>query len=366
MSSTLSTNMKVKVNIFFIHYRKLVNREIIMEKALTVFNAITISNPQIEFHTNKILKHDPSDLNQETVKRIFDNTDLLEGTDNTFYNMFKLPRPQDNLISNSLKHFEALSLIAKESSPDDVNIVFEDDIMIDSNFKDKLQYFISNKVYTDYDCIFLCLPSGAIPSGAIPSNSENDQTVKSKPIGHVVIDKITDSNNKIVPSCDSYFVSKKGAEKMASGYMPIRFQHNIQMSFIFDKLKLNVGRCIPNISIDGSKIGEYPSTLSPNNILLYNVLFKTIYKTLEKEVITHEEIAQINKLFLENTLKDKADFLFLQGLFHLRFKEYSPCKEYFDRAIKIYEENHAPLNHQSAIIQNYIELSKHIQDLKIK
>jgi GR25 family glycosyltransferase involved in LPS biosynthesis len=273
--------------------------------------------------------------------------------------MFKLPRPQDNLISNSLKHFEALSLIAKESSIDDVNIVFEDDIMIDSNFKDKLEYFILNKVYTDYDCIFLCLPSTAAPSTAAPSN-ENDSV---KPVGHLVVDKITDSNNKVVPSCDSYFVSKKGAEKMASGYMPIRFQHNIQMSFIFDKLKLNVGRCVPNISIDGSKIGEYPSTLSPNNILLYNVLFKTIYKTLEKEVITHEEIAQINKLFLENPLKDKADFLFLQGLFYLRFKEYSSCKEYFDRAIKMYEENFAPLNHQSAIIQNYIELSKHIQDL---
>lgn len=358
MSSISSTNMNVKVNIFFIHYQKLVNREVVMEKAQTVFNAITKSNRHIEFNTHKILKHDPSDLKEEAIKRIFDNTDLLEGKDNTFYNMFKLPRPQNNLISNSLKHFEALSVIAKTSSVDDVNIILEDDIMIDANFKDKLEYFILNKVYKDFDCIFLCLPSPGPPTA-----NETESIQERKPIGHLVIDKITDSKDKVVPSCDSYFVSTTGAQKMASGYMPIRFQHNIQLSFIFDKLKLNVGRCIPNISIDGSKIGEYPSTLSPNNILLYNVLFKTIYKTLEKEVITHEEIDQMKKLFLENPLKNKADFLFLQGLFYLRFKEYSSCKELFDKAIEMYEDNFSPLNHQSAIIQNYIELSKHIQDI---
>ena len=167
--------------------------------------------------------------------------------------------------------------------------------------------------------------------------------------------------DKVLPCCDSYFITKNCATQMSNNFIPIRYPNNIQLSYILDKLKIKFGRTFPNIVADGSKLGFFTSSISPNNILLFNNTYKFIYKMLNKPDLTIEEGEHIKSLFENNTFKESPDFMFLEGLFYMRIQEYSKSKEFFDKAIVKYEEQCSPLNNSSAIIQNYVELARHIQ-----
>ena len=112
---------------------------------------------------------------------------------------------------------------------------------------------------------------------------------------------------------------------------------------------------------DGSKIGLTSSSISPNNILIFNSSYKQIYKILDKPTPSVEDINTIEKLLKTNALKSSPDFVFIEGLFYLRTKRYMEAKEQFDKALVIYENELSPLSSQSAIIQNYIDLCKYIQ-----
>ena len=95
--------------------------------------------------------------------------------------------------------------------------------------------------------------------------------------------------------------------------------------------------------------------------MIFNATYKEIYKTLDNPQPTHQDIDKIRSLFAGNDLKHTPDFIFLEGLFNMRIKNYKDAKELFDKAIRLYEEGASPLSNQSAIIQNYVDLCKYIQ-----
>jgi GR25 family glycosyltransferase involved in LPS biosynthesis len=311
-------------------------------------NNIVKSHPSIEFDIKQITRFDPETLTTEFIKRIFDTTDIQETEGNTFYNKFKLPHNtlQENFISNCLKHMDAFNRIAKDATDDDINIILEDDVMFDDTFEDQLMKFIDDKIFESYDIIFFGLPS------------QDDDSSENK---GMYVQPLSDPT-KVLPCCDSYYISKPCATKLSSSYIPIRYPNNIQLSYVIDMLKQKTGRLVPNMMADGSKIGFFPSTISSNNILLFNNIYKKIYKILDQNELKEDDIEAIKQLLEQNKIKHSPDFLFIEGLFYLRTKEFKKCKDTFDEAIKLYEQHRSPLNNQSAIIQNYIELCRYLQD----
>ena len=343
----MNNDLPINVNIYIIHYEKLIQREDVLIKIQNTCNDIVRKNKNISFDIKKILKFDPETLNNEFMKRIFDGSDIKEEDGgNTTFNKFKMSTYHNNFISNCLKHLDAINNIVKQTKDDDVNIVFEDDVVYDNKFEEYFTQFLMKKMYKTYDMIFFGLP------GLKDSDDINENELNLFPVNEP---------GKVLPCCDSYFISKECAIKLSKEFIPIRYPNNIQLSYLIDKCNVKIARTYPNIMADGSKLGFVPSTISPNNILLFNTSYKIIYKMLEKETLTKDEIDKINKIFSENSIKNSADFLFLEGLFYLRIQNYEKCKELFDKAIEQYELHKSPLNNQSAIIKNYIELSKHIQ-----
>jgi tetratricopeptide (TPR) repeat protein len=244
---------------------------------------------------------------------------------------------------------DALNQISKNSKDDDINIIVEDDVMFDNSMETKMMDFINNKKFLDdtctpYDIIFFGLPG------------QPDEVKKSSELQIINIPDI-----KVLPCCDSYYISKSCAKALAKSYIPLKFPNNIQLSYLITKNSFKVGKVFPNLMADGSKLGITPSSISPNNILIFNSAYKEIYKLLEKETPTYEDIKNIENILKNNEMKNSPDFVFIEGLFYLRTKRYKEAKEYFDRAIIMYEENSSPLSNQSAIIQNYIDLCKYIQ-----
>ena len=329
------------INIYIIHYTKLVHREGIFARIQNAFTKVV--NNDVKLNIKNISKFDPDKLDNEFVKRIFDAEDITD-TNTSSYNKYLIKSPQVSFISNCLKHMDALNQISKTSGEDDINIIIEDDVVFDDTMEVKLMEFVKYDKQP-YDIIFFGMP------GQKGEKMSSD---------FVEVVEIPASVN-VLPCCDSYFITKKCAKTLAKAYIPLKFPNNIQLSYLIAKNSLKVGKTFPNIMADGSKIGVTPSSISPNNILIFNSTYKEIYKTIEKTDPTHEDIEYVKKMFKENELKNTPDFLFLEGLFNMRIKKYLEAKSLFDKAITLYEDGLSPLSNQSAIIHNYIDLCKHVQ-----
>ena len=344
------------VNLYIIHYTKLSHREGVFSKIQTLFGNI-VKKEQIEFNLKIINKFDPETLNGDFVKRIFDSNELKkqEGTDVnsddklSMYNKYIIKTPQVNFISNCLKHMDAINQISKSSSDDDINIIVEDDVIFDNTAEVLLSEFIKKRKYLSdnngmYDIVFL----------GLPGQQQSDPSEKT-------LDTVLIEDVKVLPCCDSYFISKSCAKSLSQNYIPLKFPNNIHLSYLITKHSFKVGRTVPNIMADGSKVGLTSSSISPNNILVFNSSYKQIYKILDKPSPTVDDISTVEKLLKENSLKTSPDFVFLEGLFYLRTKRYMEAKTQFDKALTIYESELSPLSSQSAIIQNYVDLCKYIQ-----
>jgi GR25 family glycosyltransferase involved in LPS biosynthesis len=350
----------INVNIYVIHYTKLSKRKNTAIKLKSTFSNILLKAPHVKMNIKEVSKFDPETLNQEFVKRIFKSDDVKKDDgENEFFNAFKMDTPHVNFVSNCLKHLDALNMISKNEdiTDDDINMIVEDDVMYDSSFEECFISFLQKNYNKLYDIVYLGYPSSAEEKSAFNAGSENATVLGTDNTIHLLG---MNESMKVLPCCDSYVVSKTTAKKIIGAFIPIRYPNNVQMSYIIDKLQLKIGKTSPNIMIDGSKVGVYPSTITPNNILLFNTSFKYAYKILEKQELSNDDIDIIEKIFESNPIKNSADFIFLEGLFNLKTKQYAECKILFDRAIEEYESHHALLNNQSVIIQNYIELCKHI------
>jgi GR25 family glycosyltransferase involved in LPS biosynthesis len=358
VNSTDSKDVELTINIFFIHYSKLNARKNTMVKLQQTMSNIVKKNNTWAVDVKQVTKFDPENLTQEFVKRIFKNDELTEG--NVMFNKFRMSAPQNNCLSNSLKHLDALNHISRYTKPEDVNFVFEDDVVFDNQFETLITEFIKKKCYQSYDLIFLGMPG--MKNDDESSLNENKHSTDGGSSTFETMDIIPIvEKDKVLPCCDSYFITQECAKNLSNNFIPIRYPNNIQLSYILDKLNTKFGRAYPNIVADGSKLGFFSSSISPNNILLFNNTYKFIYKMLNKPDLTIEEGEHIKSLFTNNTFKDSPDFIFLEGLFYMRIQEYNKSKEFFDRAIERYEDQKSPLNNSSAIIQNYVELARHIQ-----
>ena len=340
-----NVSIRIVVNIYVIHYAKLEQRSQIFSKLQTTTHNIVNNHKNISFNIEKVSKFDPHTLTNEFIKRIFESTEIKEGEGNVHFNKFKLQTYQPQFMSNCLKHLDALKSISKNSGEEDINIILEDDALFDSSFETEFVDFVTRKLYENNDIIFLGFPS---------VSEDTEKSTSSK------IVQITEKN-KIFPCCESYYVSKSCAHALIEDFIPIRYPYNIQLSYLIDKKSIKMARYQPNMFLDGSKTGLYPSSISSNNVILFNLTYKNIYTLLSEDKLSHDDIKTVRTLLDSNKMKNSPDFIFLEGLFYLRTNEFEKSKEYFDKAIQLYELHNSPLNNQSMIIQNYIELCRQIQ-----
>lgn len=331
-----------KVNVYVIHYSNLNTRKKIITNLETKLRSISTENIDINI-TNKVISNfDPEKIQNDFVAKIFENKDL-PNTENQFFNQFKMNVPQSRVISNALKHFEVYNIV-KQQDDNSINIIVEDDVFYNEHFEKNFATFIKDTTKDNFDMVFFGLP------GNKPHEETNDMCILD-----------LDENIKLIPCCDSYFINTRCAKKLVECFVPIRYPTNIQLTYLIDKMKFKVGRTYPNLMVDGSKLGFYPSTISSNNILLFNNTYKLIYKLLEKSELNQDEIQMVKTAFSNNNIENNPDFMFLEGLFNLKTKHFEECKMFFDKAILEYEKHNSCINNQSAILQNYIELCKHIQ-----
>jgi GR25 family glycosyltransferase involved in LPS biosynthesis len=294
----------------------------------------------INVHT--VEDHQPEDINVKNIKNLVKLEKLPEG-ENTFYEKF-VKQMSLPVFSNTFHHFKAIQQISKNASSD-FNVILEDDVVYSNKIFAQLGTLIDNLKKTEWDIVFLGQPSET-------ANNTNS----------LQLSKI-ESTDLLLHCCESYMMTSTVAKDMLINFFPIRFVYNIQLSYLLNKHKYNCLKIFPNICGDGSKMGEYTSSILVNNVLIFNDMYKQIYMKLENSVsLTFEEQQEVADMFLSNPRKMNPDFIYLEALFNKKIGQVEKSVELFQNAMVLYEKESVQMNNTSTFLKNYMELFRVINN----
>lgn len=333
--------MVKKLNIYFIHTKGLKERQSVIDNLSSLIKKYRFRNIQIA-SIETISSHDPEDIDINTIRQYVDYAKISE-SHVEFYNQL-LRNLHINQLSNTLKHFKALELIAKKSNDGELNLVLEDDVL----YEDKVCMSFERMVQSmpeKYDIIMLGMPT------------TTDVVDKSK-----FTFQDTHKIFKVLPVCDSYLVSHSTAKAMVMNYIPIKFNNTTQLSYICDRLGIETIQSIPNIFIDGSKYGLFLSKLSSNNPLIFNNDFVNMRAIASKDTLTKEDIENFRSLISKSAIKDNPDFVHMECLYYIKQKDYKKALQRFNDAYVTYMNNGCILANDSVFLRDFIRTHKYIQE----
>ena len=341
----------VQLHIYVIHYKKLETRLANIER----LKALGEAAEDLTVKVHVVDSHQPSEINVNNIKNLVKLGPLEDnGTENTFYNNF-VKKLSLEILSNILNHFKALQMIVKESSTcpgeDTFYVVLEDDVMYSEKVYVQIASLISYIKSMEWRIVLLGQPSD---TGKQDGNKLQLQSICNEP-------------NLLLHCCESYMIHPEMARELVMQIFPIRFAYNVQLSYMIDKYmrthKEGVYKIFPNVFGDGSKMGNYNSSILANNVLIFNATYKDIYLKLEKQGVTlsKEDSESIEEQFRNNPFKENPDFIYLEGLYHRKQGNLGKCRDCFARVLELNDANVVPMNNGSTFLRNYIELHKFLQ-----
>jgi hypothetical protein len=332
--------MTKKLNIYFIHSKSLKERQSVIDNFTGLMKKYRFRNIQIA-SIETISEYEPEDIDVNIIRQYVDYAKISE-SHVEFYNQL-LRNLHINQLSNTLKHFKALDLIAKNSNNGELNLIVEDDIL----YEEKVCFSFERMVQVmpeKYDIIMLGMPTTV------------DVVDKSK-----FTFQDTHKIFKILPVCDSYLVSHSTAKALVMNYIPIKFNNTTQLSYVSDKLGIETMQAIPNIFIDGSKYGLFLSKLSTNNPLIFNNDFVNLRAIASKDTLTKEDKDNFKQIISKSAIKENPDFIHMECLYYIKQKDYKKALQRFTDAYNVYTNNGCILSNDSVFLRDFIRTHKYVQ-----
>lgn len=337
---------KPVLNIHFIHCKSLGMRKPLCDKLVEKLQA---GQSTYTIVAKFITLFDPEDVVRMNPESLSDTAPLTEEALLEFNAQLRpLGIPT---LSNALKHCAVLRAIGNSATggPGDIHLVLEDDVCYSENVVAQLTTALAKlpSLSSDWDIMFLGFPAVRDAADKTPEVLKVEPALKA---------------HKILPGCDSYLVTKAGAARLSKDFLKVKFECNVHMSYLIKKQALNAYVLTPNIFIEGSKLGTYVSSLSPNNLLIYNQVYRELFSLVQNQTTyTPQDVANFDKLWAMTPYKGHPDFMYLKGLFLLKREQYKPAKEIMDQCFGQYKKNNCVLNKDSVFLNNYIELFKAVQ-----
>ena len=329
-----------KLNIYFIHSKAIKERESVIENFSNIIKKYRFKNIVLS-KVHIVEDFDPSDIDIEVIRKYVEYS-KIEESHVEFYNQL-LRNMHVNQLSNSLKHFKAIEMISNSSNDGELNLILEDDVLFEDKVCLSLERVVSLLPH-QFDIILLGMPT----VGEVQDKS-------------TYIFEDTHKIFKVLPVCDSYFISHSASKALVVNYSPIKFTNNIQLSYVCDKLGMSIQQAVPNIFIDGSKYGLFLSKLSTNNPLIFNNDFINLRSIISKDQLTKEDISSIDNILQRSTIKNNPDFIHLECGYLVKQKEYKKAVERYQLAFNTYMHNGCILANDSVFLRDYIRVHKYIQ-----
>lgn len=247
-----------------------------------------------------------------------------------------------NLTVESMSNYERQREIWKrimEEANNDIFMVIEDDCFVLSDNLEGFKEIVATTTQQDYDFISLSLSKDS-HEGPLEYLNIRDST-------------------KILPSKDAYIISKRGARIFYEQSDTIKFSMRYQMSYILhNNPGLRALYPTARVFLEGSKVGMYPSSINPNNILIYNKEYMELFHMLQQEEIdprnvrkTYRNVAQLNS----------PDILHLYGVLLFKAKEVKEAQDALLEAVDLAKKQGAILNSSSDLLNNTINIHEHTQ-----
>lgn len=246
-------------------------------------------------------------------------------------------------LSNALKHVAAIQHIAC-INPDDIDgaswhLVLEDDAMINDP---SAILAACAAAPSDADILFFGLPT-SLPH---PVNGA---------IRYDLLEGV-----KLLPACDAYAVRRRTARFLSPSLLPIRFRTDVHLSWIIATASLTTYLTSPNLSVDGSKIGVYVSTIESNNHLRFNAEYM---KLMSSE--TTMPIADIVSCVSTMPFGAHPDAQVLLGRRLAAAGQHQAAKDVFKAALEVYTTEGGVVGIESVFMSVYLDLFKHDQEMDL-
>jgi hypothetical protein len=327
------------LEVFIIHKKTLIKRKELCETFMK-FLKESESFKSININVTYVTDFDPNTLDPKILN---DKIDLTK-TDIEEFNQYLSPI-NIHSVSNYMKHKRALELIASGKSQDNRTffLVLEDDLCFSNESDKTLKQVLTQLTKPEtpiYDLVFLGFPH------------------KKPNYDDIFIDVF--ETYKLLPGCDAYLVRKSTATKLLMHIMPFKFIYNIQLCYLKELIGLKMVYYMPNVFIEGSKVGVYSSAINNNNVLLYNDKYMTLLDILNnKEFKKPESVKEFMDVYEQLDYKDiNPDMLYLKALLHKKVGEYGESKKLCKKARDIYEMEDANINNHSRFLNDYIDVCR--------
>ena len=295
-----------------------------------------------------IISPDPESL-QGKIEDLQKNVSY-EKTDNELFNQC-IQILSLEMISNIEKHKESLQKIAnnKSNNPKDIHLVIEDDMVLLKDCVPNLEDILKmDHSALDWDMVILGLSKSVDPK----------DTQRLEKLSEL------NSDGKILPSKEAYFIRKNVATKILSEFEKYKFTYRIQLSWIINNdPTLKVYYPLKRTTIDGSKLGLFTSSIHSNNILSYNNEYMQLYRFLNapKEEI-QKNMKAIDELYKTVRTLNSPDFTHLYGLLKIKTDALREGETILLEAIDQMKKSQGLLNSRSDLANNLVELYQHLQD----
>ena len=331
-------------NVFFIHHSQMREREVTMTNFRAALARHAFAKGIKLGKVANVEAFDPAGIDVTTIQKTVSYQPYPEGHPMQKYNAFT-KNLHVHQLSNSLKHLKALEVIMNDCPDGSLNLVLEDDVSFDPNqicgILDKAM-----KLYETGSMLFL----------GLPNNRQNVQEMVSIPTKELF---------EIIPYNDSYLIDKATATTIANAWLPIKYLTNIQFTHVAEKAGVRTMQTIPNVFVDGSKIGMFTSSINPNNILMFNHDYMQLRElAMKEEELTEDEKNKGLKL-IEAPISQHPDFMYITGLFHQKIGEYEKALKIYENTHEMYKRNMCIINHESQFLKDYIKIHKHFQEESI-
>lgn len=240
-------------------------------------------------------------------------------------------------VSNALKHVAAIQYIAAQDCPiNSWHIILEDDAMI---VDAAALVYACTSAPEDADIIFFGIPS-ELPH---PTKSE----VRYDPLSRITL----------LPACDSYAVRMHTARFLSTSMLPIKFKTEIHLSWLLARSCIKTYITSPNLSVDGSKVGMFVSTIEPNNTLCFNSEYVALANSLNMDISAF--ITRVTDM----PFGGHPDAQVLLGLRQAACGNHSEAMSLFADALAVYTAEGAVIGNDTSFLRVYMDLFKHSQNV---
>lgn len=320
------------MNVFILHSAQLPQRK---ESVNAIVSRLREDKDFAETITI-IQSNDPAEIPVNIIQQIIDYS-VVNDAHLAQFNQFT-KNIHINQLSHILKHFDTLQKIAKEGADDKVYLILEDDAVFQDITIAYLTAVAKQMKEEQQGIVFLGLPS-------------------IKEYESITIHEVAET--AMVPLIDSYFITKATAKRMLEAFLPIRFTGVIQMNYIIRKLGMKVFQSSKPVIINGSRYGLFPSTLNPNNTLIYNPDYMELVDIFKKG--DKSAIPRVQQLQESSVTAKSPDFMHLIAKIYTAHGMYQEAQKVYMDAYNTALTNGSIVNHESSMLKDFIRLFKHLQ-----